>query len=61
MLSRTELCFAVGLLAISSATEAASSGGRYSTRELVHPAVRHGWFVGDHCQLGAGISVRFGT
>jgi hypothetical protein len=46
MPSRTELCFAVGLPAISFATEAASSGGR---------------FVADHCQLGAGIGDRFGT
>jgi hypothetical protein len=29
--------------------------------ELFHPAVRHDWFVADHFQLGAGISVRFGT
>jgi hypothetical protein len=29
--------------------------------ELFHPAVRHGWFVADHFQIGVGISVRFGT
>jgi hypothetical protein len=34
MLCRTDLCLAVGLLAVSSAAEAASSGGRHSTRPL---------------------------
>ena len=29
--------------------------------ELFHPAVRHGWFVADHFQVGVGISVRLGT
>jgi hypothetical protein len=28
--------------------------------EMFHPGVLHGWFVGDHFQLGAGLSVRFG-
>jgi hypothetical protein len=29
--------------------------------ELFHPAVRRGWFVADHFQVGVGISVRLGT